>query len=104
MLTIGDRTMSDHDLEVFEVALEPSKMSDDDWKEFNEKMNKVQDSINDYISNLAEKLGVSNRCAGDVYYLRTRSRWTQDLEDKLIKLHKEGNPPDSMCDFPCSEE
>lgn len=49
---------------------------------------------------LAEELNVSPGCAIDILYLRTRSRWTQELEDELIRLHKEGNPPNIM-EFGC---
>ena len=50
-----------------------------------------------------QELGVSERCAADVFYLRTRSRWTEELEKELILLHKNGNPP-NMCDFGVTEE
>ena len=45
-----------------------------------------------YFEDLASKLGCSIGCAQDVWYLRQRSRWTQELEDRLIRLHKEGSP------------
>lgn len=32
----------------------------------------------------------------DVEYLRTRNRWTHDLENTLIELHKSGTPPNMM--------
>ena len=42
---------------------------------------------------LAKELNVSTACAIDVHYLRTRNRWTEDLEAELIRLHQEGKPP-----------
>lgn len=45
----------------------------------------------------------SQSCAADVRYLRSRSRWTQELEDELIRLHKEGKPP-NMNEFGCSQK
>jgi hypothetical protein len=45
---------------------------------------------------LAEALNVSMACAADVQYLRTRSRWTLEKEKELIRLHKEGNPPNVL--------
>lgn len=61
-------------------------------------MNSVQDETAKYITKLSEELQVSEACAWDVWYLRSRSRWTQNLENELIQLHKDGNPP-NMCDF-----
>jgi hypothetical protein len=51
------------------------------------------DEIISYMETLAEELNCSTACAQDVWYLRQRSRWTQELEDKLILLYREGNPP-----------
>lgn len=79
---------------VVEIPVDdPEKMD-----KFQEAMDKVQDETNDYIRQLAIDLGVSEWCAMDVFYLRSRSRWTQELEDKLIRLYQEGNPP-NMCEF-----
>jgi hypothetical protein len=68
-----------------------------------EDWNKVQDDyyneIEEYIKYLAEKLNCSVACAGHVWYLRQRSRWTQELEDELIRLYNEGTPP-NICEFP----
>lgn len=46
------------------------------------------------IKSLSKELNVSEGCANDVFYLRSRSRWTQELEDQLIELHRKGTPPD----------
>ena len=43
---------------------------------------------------LAEELGVSFACACDIWYLRTRSRWTEDLEQELIQAHARGETVD----------
>lgn len=45
------------------------------------------------IERLARINGWDYGCAMDVWYLRTRSRWTQELESKLIQLHQAGTPP-----------
>jgi hypothetical protein len=42
---------------------------------------------------IEKELGVSFQCACDILYLRSRSRWTIELEQKLIALHKAGTPP-----------
>jgi hypothetical protein len=63
---------------------------------------KVQDDyyneMEQYFENLASELNCSNACAGDVWYLRQRSRWTQELEDELIRLYAIGQPP-NICEF-----
>lgn len=51
-----------------------------------------------YFEKLAEELDCSVPCAMNVWYLRQRSRWTQELEDRLIELHDLGTPP-NMCEF-----
>lgn len=63
-----------------------------------EVMNVIQDKTAKYIQELAKTLKVSEDCALDVWYLRSRSRWTRELEDELIQLHKEGKAP-NMCEF-----
>lgn len=62
-------------------------------KEFNEMMDALYDATMASIKQLALELDVSEKCASDVYYLRTRSRWTEELEKELIALHKKGTPP-----------
>jgi hypothetical protein len=39
---------------------------------------------------LAQELRCSLECASDVMYLRTRNRWSPDLEQQLIQAHKDG--------------
>lgn len=72
-------------------------------------MNKLQEeqvysdyanSLNQEFETLSKELNCSVSCAMDVWYLRTRSRWTQQLEEQLIQLHKEGKKP-NMCEFGC---
>jgi hypothetical protein len=60
--------------------------------EFQKAMDKCCEDMNKYTIEEAEKLGVSIRAMSDILYLRTRSRWTQEKEDYLIKLAKEGKP------------
>jgi hypothetical protein len=43
---------------------------------------------------LSKELGVSERCASDVIYLRTRSRWSHWLEAELIHAHASGEDVD----------
>lgn len=60
--------------------------------DFQSFMDKLQESQEEYIETIAKELGVSAAAAGDIAYLRTRSRWTQEKEDTLIALAKEGEP------------
>lgn len=64
-------------------------------------------ALNDYMAarheellmgarSVAHDLNISHQCALDVIYLRSRSRWTEELEAKLIQLHKDGIPPNVM--------
>lgn len=62
----------------------------------NDFFSAVQESMVEESKNLAVELGVSLSCAVDVQYLRTRSRWTEELEEELIALHKAGTPPNVM--------
>lgn len=62
-------------------------------EQFQELMDAVHDEQTAYIETLAKELNVSEQCATDVWYLRTRSRYTPELEQELIRLHEEGTPP-----------
>lgn len=42
------------------------------------------------------ELNVSEKCAADILYLRSRNRWTQQLENQLIDLHRARTPPNMM--------
>ena len=66
---------------------------------FQDFMNDLQDSTNNYIVELAKELNVSITCARDVYYLRTRSRHSEENEKELIRLHSIGAPP-NVFDWP----
>lgn len=67
--------------------------------ELNEALNELAESVNKYIKKLAKDLKITEHCAQDVWYLRTRSRWTQELEKELIRLHRAGTPP-NIFDWP----
>ena len=73
---------------------DPQKM-----EQFQEMMDEIYDETYRYITDLADKLNVSEACASDIVYLRNRSRWTPELEQLLIQLHKEGTPP-NIFEFP----
>ena len=48
------------------------------------------------IEDIQNELNVSEACANDILYLRTRNRHNQDLENQLIDLHRAGTPPNIM--------
>ncbi len=48
------------------------------------------------IDKIKQELNISESCAADVFYLRTRNRHTQQLENELIDLHHAGTPPNMM--------
>jgi hypothetical protein len=70
---------------------------------FEDVQQEYYDEMEQYMRDLATELGVSVNCAHDVWYLRTRSRHTPELEAELITLHAAGTPP-NMCDFGVSEK
>lgn len=41
----------------------------------------------------------SEFCAMDIVYLRTRSRYTPELEQELVRLHQIGQAP-NICEWP----
>ena len=58
---------------------------------------------NKEISKLMEEKGLSLNCAMDVSYLRTRSRHTPELEERLIREYAEGKQI-NICDWPPEPE
>lgn len=93
--------MSHPDAQPFSIKLDGEDLKDPKTMEdFNKLMETVQDETAAYIDKLAYDLNVSGQCAGDVWYLRTRSRWTQRAEDELIRLHKAGSPPPVLQGWP----
>lgn len=88
--------MSNH--KVFCVSIDNSTQVD--WDAFNEMMNEINQANNREIEQMAKDLGISEGAASDVWYLRTRSRWSQEKEDYLIKLAREEKElPNIMEDF-----
>ena len=55
-------------------------------------------ALQEHLNSLAKELQCSTACAADVWYLRQRSCWTQELEHELIRLHNAGTPP-NICEF-----
>ena len=73
---------------------------DEKMDAFQKAMDVYQDEQNKLIDEEAKKLGISVGAMSDVWYLRSRSRWTQEKEDYLIRLAKDGKDlPFIMEDF-----
>jgi hypothetical protein len=60
-------------------TISKSNPTKEDLDNLTEIMNKVQGEIVKYIQGLTQTLNISESCAMDVYYLRTRARHTQEL-------------------------
>lgn len=77
--------------------IEVQDLAEGDLDALSEVMSEWQDEMVLHIRDEATKLGISYSAAADVVYLRTRSRWTQEKEDHLISLAREGKPlPDVL--------
>lgn len=64
---------------------DPEKM-----EAFQELMDKINEAHNQAIIDLAEELNISYDAASDVMHLRSRSKWTPELEQQLLTEHKAG--------------
>lgn len=92
--------MSHPELDTFSISLSEEDLKNPEKMDaFQEAMNASMDAMSEYTDSLAQKLGVTDGCALDIVYLRSRSRWTQRMEDELIRLHKAGTPP-NVFDWP----
>ena len=58
---------------------------------------------NSKVDKIVTELKVSEDCASNIVYLRSRHRHTQALENQLIALHTAGTPP-NMNEFGCTKE
>jgi len=88
MVTSSEESMSHKDMTSFscEIPLEDEKK----MQEFQEMMDQLTQETVIYERKLAEELGVPVAQVGNIVYLRTRSRWSQELEDRLVKAYKSG--------------
>ena len=68
----------------------------DNAESFKNLMDDLHDAQIECEIEVAQEMGVDIHCATDIVYLRNRSRWTKQLEDKLIELHKAKMPPNIM--------
>ena len=67
---------------------------------FQDAMNEIQDAYVVEQKRIAEEFDVSMVCAVNIWYLRTRSRWTEELENELIRRDTADEPAPNMCEYP----
>lgn len=85
----------------FSIELTEADLAcEETMNKFQSVMDEYQESFVKYIQSVANELEITDDCASSVVYLRSRSRWSQELEDELISLYRKGTPP-NMCDFGC---
>jgi len=73
--------------------------SEKGWDQLQKFMDALADQWDKNSEKLAKELGVSLSCATNIQYLRTRSRWTPKLEQKLIDIDKNGGQQPNICEF-----
>ncbi len=74
--------------ETFAISLD--NPSQEDMEKFSELMAEMQNAQDEAWEKEAKELGISFDAMVDIGYLRTRSRWTQEKENYLIGLAKQG--------------
>jgi hypothetical protein len=57
--------------------------------DFNDYIHELQDVYERELEVMAFELNISTQDAALILYLRSRSRWTQEKEDYLLKLARE---------------
>jgi len=77
------------DLTPFKVEIHPDEMTKESWAELNNVMKELSDEYLKYSSEIAYELHIPLGLALDIVYLRGRSRWTQELEDRVLRAFKE---------------
>lgn len=63
----------------------------------------MDDSIDYYwkqVDEVMSAFGVSEKYAKSIVYLRSRSRWTPELESQLIQMCRDDEPCPNMCEWP----
>lgn len=75
------------------VSHSDDEMNDDfSDDKVNDDFDAWYDEFNRQITSESRRLGVTEKEASDIIYLRGRSRWTQEKEDKLVEMAHNGIP------------
>lgn len=64
------------------------------------EMNKQHESWDKQIQTIIDVLNISYNYASSIWYLRQRSRWTQELENRLVQMARDGEECPNIMDFP----
>ncbi len=67
-----------------------------DINDFFDELNRGREK---HVKKEAKRLEISKDCAENVVYLRDRSRWSQRLEDELIRMDKAGEPAPNIMEY-----
>ena len=79
--------MSDKPVKTFVANIPCDKKG---MEKFQQVMDTLADASNEHAAKEAAQLNISSHDMESIQYLRTRSRWTQEKEDHLIRLAKAG--------------
>ena len=82
--------------QTFCIELDPKNAN---FTQINALIHIICIETNAYIQKLAKELGINERTAADIYYLRSRSRWTKEEEQKIIDAYKSGNPIEDIFEW-----
>jgi hypothetical protein len=81
----------------FAISLTNEQLEDPEvMLAFQDFMDAVAEEHEREVDRVMRDLDVSEGCVSDVVYLRTRSRHTPELEQRLIELYRAGTPPNIM--------
>lgn len=87
-------------MSVYHLSLSPANLADPALMDDVQKLlDCEQEHYKQEIQRVEKELSVSTFCAMDIVYLRTRSRWTPELEKLLIEEHREGKQI-NICEWP----
>lgn len=98
VITIGRQSIKEQKMGTFVVEIpvgDPEAM-----QVFNDFMDQVNQSNVNEIHRIEEELRVTEQYAAAIWYLRTRSRHTPELEQQLINMCNEGIPAPNMNECP----
>lgn len=63
-----------------------------DQESFMEALDLAQESMMESESAIRQQYGVSGQTASAIFYLRGRSRWSEEKEKELVDRDRAGNP------------
>jgi len=82
------------------VVTIPDVNDKDAMDAFQRMMDEIADAAHREVDEVSCLLGIPMSFAWAIQYLRTRSRWTQELEDQLIQMGKRGEVCPNMMEWP----